>query len=132
MQSVDGDAQLPNKKMKTLFFWNMSKSRRLTSTFFPISRRLPRLRPSICPSVGPSIQNDRFNRVETRNSCPACVWVYSVTCCFCSTPRDRTLTTMLKQLQTQEVCTPDRVIDGRTNELTFGHEIKWWMGEGTN
>ena len=32
-QSLDGDAQLPNKKMKTLFLWNMSKSRRLTSTF---------------------------------------------------------------------------------------------------
>ena len=26
MQSVDGDAQLPDKKMKILFFWNMSKS----------------------------------------------------------------------------------------------------------
>ena len=35
-QSVGGDAQLPHKKMKTLFLSNMSKSRRLTLTFFPI------------------------------------------------------------------------------------------------
>ena len=35
-QSALGDSQLPNKKMKTLFLSNMSKSRRLTSTFFPI------------------------------------------------------------------------------------------------
>ena len=34
-QSVGGDPQLPHKKMKTLFLSNMSKSRRLTSTFFP-------------------------------------------------------------------------------------------------
>ena len=27
-----------NKKMKTMFLWNMSKSRTLTSTFFPISK----------------------------------------------------------------------------------------------
>ena len=33
---VGGDPQLPNEKMKTLFLSNMSKSRRLTSTFFPI------------------------------------------------------------------------------------------------
>ena len=33
-QSVDREPQLPNKKMKTMFLWNMSKSRRLTSTFF--------------------------------------------------------------------------------------------------
>ena len=31
------DAQLPHKKMKTMFLSNMSKSRRLTSTFFPIT-----------------------------------------------------------------------------------------------
>ena len=30
-----GEPQLPNKKIKTLFLSNMSKSRRLTSTFFP-------------------------------------------------------------------------------------------------
>ena len=35
-QSVDWDAQLSHKKMKTMFLTNMSKSRRLTSTFFPI------------------------------------------------------------------------------------------------
>ena len=35
VQSVNGDAQLSHEKMKTLFFWNMSKSRRLTLTFFP-------------------------------------------------------------------------------------------------
>ena len=35
-QSVDREPQFPNKKMKTIFLWNMSKSRRLTSTFFPI------------------------------------------------------------------------------------------------
>ena len=35
VQSVNGDAQLSHEKMKTLFLWNMSKSRRLTSTFFP-------------------------------------------------------------------------------------------------
>ena len=35
-QSVGGDSQFPPKKMKTLFLSNMSKSRRLTSTFFPI------------------------------------------------------------------------------------------------
>ena len=34
-QSVDWDSQLSHKKMKTMFLWNMSKSRRLTSTFFP-------------------------------------------------------------------------------------------------
>ena len=34
-QSVDWEPQLPNKKMKTLFLWNMSKSRRLTLIFFP-------------------------------------------------------------------------------------------------
>ena len=34
------DSQLPHKKMKTLFLWNMSKSRRLTSTFFPITTSL--------------------------------------------------------------------------------------------
>ena len=34
--SVGGDSQLSHKKMKTLFLSNMSKSRRLTSTFFPI------------------------------------------------------------------------------------------------
>ena len=33
--SVGGVPQLSHKKMKTLFFSNMSKSRRLTSTFFP-------------------------------------------------------------------------------------------------
>ena len=33
---VDREPQLPNKKMKTMFLSNMSKSRRLTSTFFPI------------------------------------------------------------------------------------------------
>jgi len=38
VQSVSGDPQLPHKKMKTLFLSNMSKSRRLTSTFFPITR----------------------------------------------------------------------------------------------
>ena len=36
-QSAGRDPQLPNKKMKTMFLSNMSKSRRLTSTFFPIS-----------------------------------------------------------------------------------------------
>ena len=36
-QSVGGDSQLSHKKMKTLFLSNMSKSRRLTSTFFPIT-----------------------------------------------------------------------------------------------
>ena len=35
-QSAGGDAQLSRKKMKTLFLSNMSKSRRRTSTFFPI------------------------------------------------------------------------------------------------
>ena len=35
--SVDWDAKLSHKKMKTMFLSNMSKSRRLTSTFFPIS-----------------------------------------------------------------------------------------------
>ena len=34
-QSLDRDAQLPNKKMKTMFLSNMSKSQRLPSTFFP-------------------------------------------------------------------------------------------------
>ena len=34
-QSALGDPQLPNKKMKTLFLWNMLKSRRLTLIFFP-------------------------------------------------------------------------------------------------
>ena len=34
-QSALGDAQLPHKKMKILFLSNMSKSRRLTATFFP-------------------------------------------------------------------------------------------------
>ena len=34
--SVGGDSQLSHKKMKTLFLSNMSKSRRLTWTFFPI------------------------------------------------------------------------------------------------
>ena len=39
-QSVDRDTQLPHKKMKTMFLWNMSKSRRLTSTFFPTMTHL--------------------------------------------------------------------------------------------
>ena len=34
--SVDREPKLSHKKMKTMFLWNMSKSRRLTSTFFPI------------------------------------------------------------------------------------------------
>ena len=34
--SVGGDSKRPNKKMKTMFLSNMSKSRRLTSTFFSI------------------------------------------------------------------------------------------------
>ena len=38
--AVGGDPQLPHKKMKTLFLSNMSKSRRLTSTFFPIIKYL--------------------------------------------------------------------------------------------
>ena len=42
-QSAGWDSQLPHKKMKTLFLSNMSKSRRLTSTFFPISQRQPRI-----------------------------------------------------------------------------------------
>ena len=36
--SVGGYPQLPRKKMKTLFLSNMSKNRRLTSTFFPIMK----------------------------------------------------------------------------------------------
>ena len=36
-QSAGWDPQLPNKKMKTMFPSNMSKSRRLTSTFFPMN-----------------------------------------------------------------------------------------------
>ena len=36
--SVGRDSQLPHKKIKTQFLSNMSKSRRLTSTFFPIKR----------------------------------------------------------------------------------------------
>ena len=35
VQSVDEDTKLPRKKMKTMFLSNMSKSRRLTTTFFP-------------------------------------------------------------------------------------------------
>ena len=35
---VDWDAQLSHKKMKTMFLSNMSKSRRLTSTFFPTNK----------------------------------------------------------------------------------------------
>ena len=35
---LGGDAQLPHKKMKTMFLLNMSKSRRLTLTFFPTIR----------------------------------------------------------------------------------------------
>ena len=34
-QSAERVSKLPHKKMKTMFLWNMSKSRRLTSTFFP-------------------------------------------------------------------------------------------------
>ena len=54
--SLGGDAQLSHKKMKSLFLSNMSKSRRLTSTFFPISRGHATLHlavsvgPSVCPS----------------------------------------------------------------------------------
>ena len=33
--SISGEPQFPYKKMKTLFLSNVSKSRRLTSTFFP-------------------------------------------------------------------------------------------------
>ena len=36
VQSLNLDSKLPHKKMKTMFLSNMSKSRRLTSTFFPI------------------------------------------------------------------------------------------------
>ena len=35
--SVDWEPQLSNKKMKKTFLWNMSKSQRLTSTFFPMT-----------------------------------------------------------------------------------------------
>ena len=38
VQSAGWVPQLSNKKMKTLFLSNMSKSWRLTSTFFPITR----------------------------------------------------------------------------------------------
>ena len=41
-QSLDRVSKLSNKKMKTLFLWNMSKSRRLTSTFFPIKTEYKR------------------------------------------------------------------------------------------
>ena len=34
--SLDWDPQLSHKKMKTMFLLSMSKSRKLTSTFFPI------------------------------------------------------------------------------------------------
>ena len=37
VHSVGGDAQLPHKKIKTLFLSNMLKTRRLTLTFFPIT-----------------------------------------------------------------------------------------------
>ena len=40
VQSAERDSQLPNKKMKTIFLSNMSESRRLTSTFFPIIKKL--------------------------------------------------------------------------------------------
>ena len=36
-QSAGWDSQLSNKKIKTMFLSNMSKSWRLTSTFFPIT-----------------------------------------------------------------------------------------------
>ena len=39
--SVDWDPQLANKKIKTMFLSNMSKGRRLTSTFFPIRIKIP-------------------------------------------------------------------------------------------
>ena len=48
-QSVDRDPQLPLKKMKTQFPSNMSKSRRLTSTFFPIICFITKL-PNMCHS----------------------------------------------------------------------------------
>ena len=38
LHSALWDPQLANKKMKTMFLSNMSKSRRLTSTFFPIMK----------------------------------------------------------------------------------------------
>ena len=41
-QSALGDPQLSHKKMKTPFLSNMSKSRRLTSTFFPTTVRTVR------------------------------------------------------------------------------------------
>ena len=44
LHSVGGDSQLPHKKMKTLFLSNMSKSRRLTSTFFPTRQLYSKLR----------------------------------------------------------------------------------------
>ena len=46
-QSVGGDAQLSHKKMKTLFLTNMSKSRRLTSTFFPMIENKQNIAPSL-------------------------------------------------------------------------------------
>ena len=46
-QSVDWNAQLSYKKMKTMFLSNMSKSRRLTLTFFPINSDCAFLRTSI-------------------------------------------------------------------------------------
>ena len=36
IEDEDEEPRLPHKKMKTLFLSNMSKSRRLTSTFFPM------------------------------------------------------------------------------------------------
>ena len=47
------DAQLSHKKMKTMFLSSMSKSQRLTSTFFLISRVLLDSTPW---SVGPSVR----------------------------------------------------------------------------
>ena len=44
-QSARWDSQLSHKKMKTMFLSNMSKSRRLTSTFFPIIWKCLHLRP---------------------------------------------------------------------------------------
>ena len=57
-QLVDWDPQLPHKKMKTMFLSNMSKSQRLTSTFFPT---IIQIHPIVSDQAGASVSTSPQN-----------------------------------------------------------------------
>ena len=72
LQSLDEDSQLSHKKMKTMFLSNMSESRRLTSSFFPIkigtiSLTIPQLKSSPSFIIG-DLGSDDYQKGKARGS----------------------------------------------------------------